>query len=152
MLSLQEISDRIEIQELLVRYSHAVDTRDWELYERVFTPDAFIDYTCFGGPAGNVKEIRQFLEVTMPNFKSFQHMIGNTVLEFVDENTVKGRTICHNPMVMDIGNDKTHVFYCGLWYVDEIVRTPEGWKIKSRIEEPSYTHNMPAGFEVPSEG
>ena len=62
MLTLQEISDRIEIQELLVRYSHAVDSRDWDMYENVFTPDAFIDYTCFGGPAGDPKEIRAFLE------------------------------------------------------------------------------------------
>jgi hypothetical protein len=29
MLSLQEISDRLEIQDLLARYSHAVDQRDW---------------------------------------------------------------------------------------------------------------------------
>ena len=113
MLTLQEISDRIEIQELLVRYSHAVDTRDWEMYENVFTPDAFIDYTCFGGPAGDPKEIRAFLEMAMPNFSSFQHMIANTVLDFVDADHVKGRTICHNPMVMDLGGDKTHVFYCG---------------------------------------
>ncbi len=152
MLSLQEISDRLEIQDLLVRYSHAVDTMNWDLYEQVFTPDAFIDYTCFGGPKGNVKEIRAFLEMAMPNFKSFQHMIANTMLEFIDENTVKGRTICHNPMVMDAGNGKEHVFYCGLWYVDEIVRTDQGWKIKSRVEERSYTHNQPEAFEVPSEG
>src|SRR4051812_38628718 len=68
VMSLQEISDRLEIQELLVRYSHSVDTRDWDAYENVFTPDAFIDYTCFGGPSGNVKEIRAFLEMAMPNF------------------------------------------------------------------------------------
>lgn len=151
MLTLQEVSDRIEIQELLVRYSHSVDTRDWEMYENVFTADAFIDYTCFGGPKGDVKEIRAFLEMAMPNFQSFQHMIANTVLDFVDADTVKARTICHNPMVMGLEGDKTHVFYCGLWYVDELVRTPEGWRIKSRVEEKSYTYNMPEGFAVPEE-
>ena len=151
MLTLQEISDRIEIQDLLVRYSHAVDTRDWDLYDTVFTPDAFIDYTCFGGPAGTLKEIRAFLEMAMPRFSSFQHMIANTALEFVDGDTVKGRTICHNPMVMDLGDGKSHVFYCGLWYLDLIVRTADGWRIKERVEEKSYTHNMPEGFEVPSE-
>ena len=151
MLTLQEISDRIEIQELLVRYSHSVDTRDWEMYENVFTPDAFIDYTCFGGPKGGVKEIRAFLEMAMPNFQSFQHMIANTVLDFVDDDHAKGRTICHNPMVMDVGEGKQHVFYCGLWYLDELVRTSDGWRIASRVEEKSYTHNMPEGFAVPDE-
>lgn len=151
MLSLQEISDRMEIQDLLVRYSHAVDTMNWDLYEEVFTPDAFIDYSCFGGPKGGLKEIRAFLESVMPNFKSFQHMIANTMLEFVDENTVKARTICHNPMVIGLGGDKEHVFYCGLWYVDEIVRTDDGWRIRSRVEERSYTHNQPEAPGAPAE-
>ena len=151
MLTLQEISDRIEIQELLVRYSHAVDTRNWEMYENVFTPDAFIDYTCFGGPAGTVTEIRAFLEMAMPKFQSFQHMIANTVLDFVDADHVKSRTICHNPMVMDIGEGKQHVFYCGLWYIDDLVRTSDGWRIAARVEEKSYTYNMPEGFAVPEE-
>lgn len=149
MLSLQEISDRIEIQELLVRYTHAVDSRDWDLYESVFTPDAFIDYTVFGGPSGGVKEIRGFLEMAMPNFQSFQHMIAAPLLVFVDADTVKGRTIYHNPMVMDIGGDKQHVFFCGGWYVDEIVRTADGWRIKQRVEEKSYVHNQPEAFTVP---
>ena len=29
MLSLQEISDRLEIQELLADYSHAIDHQEW---------------------------------------------------------------------------------------------------------------------------
>ncbi|MGR7003390.1 nuclear transport factor 2 family protein [Yinghuangia aomiensis] len=40
MLSLQEISDRLEIQDLMVRYSHAVDTQQWDVLDTVFTPDA----------------------------------------------------------------------------------------------------------------
>src|SRR5947209_7616671 len=103
MLSQQEISDRLEIQELLVRYSHAVDTRDWDAYEGVFTDDAVIDYTEMGGPRGGVKEVRKFLETAMPHFAGFQHMIANTVLE-IDGDVARGRTICHNPMVIDKGN------------------------------------------------
>jgi 3-phenylpropionate/cinnamic acid dioxygenase small subunit len=142
MLSLQEISDRLEIQELLVRYSHAVDTRDWDAFERVFTDDAVIDYTEMGGPRGGVKETRAFLESAMPMFSSFQHMIGNTVLE-LDGDTARARTICHNPMVLDRGEGQTHTFFCGLWYRDVLVRTPQGWRIRDRYEERSYMHNVP---------
>ena len=142
MLSMQEISDRLEIQELLVKYAHAVDTRDWELFETVFTPDATIDYTEMGGSRGNVAETRAFLEMAMPNFAGFQHMISNTVLE-IDGDTAKSRTICHNPMVIDKGNGETHVFYCGLWYVDKFVRTPDGWRIKERVEESVYMRIFP---------
>ncbi|HET6811413.1 MAG TPA: nuclear transport factor 2 family protein [Acidimicrobiales bacterium] len=142
MLSLQEISDRLEIQDLLVRYSHAVDSRDWDAFERVFTEDAVIDYTEMGGPRGGVKETRAFLESAMPMFSSFQHMIANTVLE-LDGDTARARTICHNPMVLDRGEGQTHVFFCGLWYRDVLVRTPQGWRIKDRYEERAYFHNAP---------
>ena len=43
MLSLDEISDRLEIQQLLVAYSTAIDTRRFDDLDRVFTPDAYID-------------------------------------------------------------------------------------------------------------
>ena len=49
LLDLQEISDRIEIQDLLSRYTDAIDRRDWDALDGVFTPDAFIDYTSVGG-------------------------------------------------------------------------------------------------------
>ena len=45
MLSLQEISDRLEIQDLVWRYSEIIDAKDFDkLREDVFTADAFIDY------------------------------------------------------------------------------------------------------------
>ncbi|CKQ37973.1 Uncharacterised protein [Mycobacterium tuberculosis] len=43
MLSVAEISDRLEIQQLLVDYSSAIDQRRFDDLDRVFTPDAYID-------------------------------------------------------------------------------------------------------------
>ena len=43
MLSLAEISDRLEIQQLLVDYSTAIDQRRFDDLDKVFTPDAYID-------------------------------------------------------------------------------------------------------------
>ncbi len=54
MLSQQEISDRLELMDLMVRYAHAVDTRSWDEFEALFTPDAVIDYSAFGGSVGSV--------------------------------------------------------------------------------------------------
>ncbi|MCU1659681.1 MAG: hypothetical protein JWO57_4337 [Pseudonocardiales bacterium] len=137
MLSLQEISDRLEIQDLFVRYAHAVDTCDWDLYRTVFTPDAHIDYTAFGAPAGGVEEIVAFLASVIPDFKSTQHAVANTLLT-IDADTARARTICYNPMVRDNdGKDQITIF--GLWYHDVLVRTPEGWRITHRSEERSYT-------------
>jgi ketosteroid isomerase-like protein len=142
-LSLQEISDRFEIQDLLVAYSYAIDTRDWDALDDVFAPDAVIDYTEMGGTRGTLEETKAFLRKVMGMFAGFQHMVGTTQLTF-DGDTAFGRTICHNPMVVDRGDGATDVMFCGLWYRDTFVRTPDGWRIKDRYEEKSYLHNLPA--------
>ena len=140
-MTLQEISDRMEIQDLLVRYSYAVDSRNFEDFDNVFTLDATIDYTVFGGPVGNREETKKYLTETMPMFASFQHMISTSRIE-IDGDTAKVKTICHNPMVMPMGEELI-VFTCGLWYVDELVRTADGWRISKRVEESSYMKDMP---------
>ena len=43
MLSLEEISDRLEIQQLLVAYSTAIDQKRFDDLDNGFTKDAYID-------------------------------------------------------------------------------------------------------------
>ena len=43
MLSQQELSDRFEIQDLLVAYCDAIDRRQWDALDDLFTSDAIID-------------------------------------------------------------------------------------------------------------
>ena len=141
MLDLQEISDRIEIQDLLARYTHAIDQRDWDALDRVFTPDAYIDYSAMGGAAGGLMEIKEFLAGAMPMFEIFQHLVGSSVVD-LDGDTATARTICHNPMVLR-GGDDPHLLVCGLWYRDKLVRTPAGWRISERVEERAYMKEEP---------
>jgi hypothetical protein len=44
-VDLHELSDRAEINDVLIRYTRAIDTGDWDRLDTVFTPDARIDYT-----------------------------------------------------------------------------------------------------------
>ena len=67
-MSMQEISDRLEIQDLMLRYSYAIDSRDWDALDHVFTPDAHIDYSVFGGSVGDLPSTKAFLAEAMPNF------------------------------------------------------------------------------------
>lgn len=142
--TLEEIVDRLEIQDLLVSYSHAIDFRRWDELDDVFTPDAFIDYTVFGGPKGPYPEIKEYLRNTMPIFSSYYHMVSTSKIE-IEGDTGTGVTICHNPMVLGEGKNE-QVFVCGFWYKDKYVRTPEGWRISERVEEKTYVKDMPAGL------
>src|SRR5258708_18357894 len=145
MATLEEWVDKSAIHELLVRYAYAVDFRDWKSYEQVFTKDAIIDYTAFDGPRGSVQTAMEYLKKALMPFESSQHTIS-TVLIDLKGDTAYSRSICQCPMVLRSANGKTHVFFCGLWYRDVIVRTSDGWRIKQRLEEKSYTYNMPEGF------
>lgn len=136
-LSLAEISDRIEIHDLLVDYCHAIDTRDWDALDDVFTPDATIDYTEMGGTRGTVTETKKFLAEAMALFVGFQHMIATSKVT-LDGDSATGKTICHNPMILTGADGKAQVFLCGLWYCDTFVRTQQGWRIRDRREESSY--------------
>ncbi len=131
MLSHAEISDRIEIQQLLVDYSTAIDTRRFDDLDAVFTPDAYIDYTALGGIEGHFSEVKAWLAEVLPNFPMYMHMLGNFSVR-IDSDTASSRTICFNPMAL--GGDNEQVMFCGLWYDDEFSRTAEGWRMTRRVE------------------
>jgi|ERR1700733_5114856 len=147
MLSLQEISDRLEIQDLLARYSHAIDRRDWNALDDIFTPDAHIDYSEMGGATGTLPEIKIYLARALERFSGFQHLVGTTELK-LEGDTATAKTICHNPMILQV-DGKDWPFFCGLWYHDKLVRTEAGWRIATRSEEKSYFFNVPPSFSPP---
>ena len=134
VLSLQEISDRLEIQQLLVDYSTALDQRRFDDLDAVFTPDAYIDYRVTGGIDGHYPEVKKWLADVLPNFPAYSHMLGNVDIRFsADGDGASVRTICFNPMVFDA--DKKQILFVGIWYVDELVRTADGWRMTRRVEE-----------------
>ena len=145
MKTLEEISDRMEIQELQVAYSHAIDFGRWDELDEEFTPDAFIDYTVFGGPIGPYPEIKEYLRNTMPMFSGYYHLVATSKVELQGD-TATGVTPCYNPMVLPLPDDGEQVFVCGLWYHDTYVRTPDGWRISRRVEEKTFVDNMPEGL------
>jgi hypothetical protein len=48
-------------------------------------------------------------------------------------------TSCNNPMVLPNADGSTAVWLIGLWYDDEFVRTPDGWRFSSRKQERCYS-------------
>ena len=141
-MSLQAISDRMEIQDLLVDYCYAVESHDGDALDAVFTEDAVIDYSSVHGSRGDLATAKRFLTAASPNFAGGQLMVATSKVT-IDGDTAVGRTICHHPAAIDLGGGRTHVFFCGLWYNDRFVRTPQGWRIEERVAERCYYHNVP---------
>lgn len=147
MLTLQELSDRAEIQDLLVRYATAIDRRDFALFDTVFTPDAHVDYQAFGGPAGPYPAVRGWLEAGLAAFPGFQHLVANPELA-IEGDRATGRVMCLNAMIVP-EHDSTGqpiVGFNGLWYLDSYIRENAGWRIDGRCEERSFSHNFPPSY------
>ena len=99
-LSLQEISDRFEIQDLIVEYCDVIDKCDIDRLDDIFTADAFIDYSAVGGEKGDLQSIKAFLKAALPIFKNTQHLISNFQVK-VNGDSATGRIMCFNPMEFD---------------------------------------------------
>lgn len=145
MLSQQELSDRFEIQDLVLHYAHLIDSKQIErLRDDVFTGDAYIDYSVFGGSVGDLEETLSFLKASLTSelFPNSQHLNANIQVQLQGDSAT-GRVMCFNPMEMRVAEGTTHTFFLGLWYVDEYRRTAAGWRISRREEVKSWVFNTP---------
>ncbi len=139
-----EMADRMEIQDVLIRYAWAIDSQDWELFDTVFTPDAHLDYTANpGGVAGTLTEVKQWLMQSLLAFPSSQHLLSNTEI-VLDGDRAAARTQMTNPMGARTRTNALHWFFIGGSYHDELVRTTDGWKICKRVERTTWFQgNLP---------
>src|SRR5882724_3542388 len=99
MMNLQQLSDRAELEKLVVDYSYAIDERNFEGLDAIFTPDAYVDYRAMGGIDGAYPKIRAWLPEALKHFPAFVHFIGNHSFQISDESAT-GKVACFNPMVV----------------------------------------------------
>jgi 3-phenylpropionate/cinnamic acid dioxygenase small subunit len=119
--------DREEIHDLVVRYAHAVDRRDWEEVAAVFAPHATADYGYFSGPIAQVLErIRAGLE----GFDATMHFVANHLADVRgDDATAETYALCvHRASAAGSVREVT----VALRYLDRLERTPTGWRIARR--------------------
>ena len=144
MLSLQQISDRLEIQQLFTDYASAIDQKNFDALDVVFTADAYIDYRAMGGIDGRFPEIKAWLAQVLPNFPNYFHMVSNTALK-IDGDQASSTLICFTPMQVNLPDGKAQVMFLGLWYHDKLVRTAQGWRMSERVEQKCFDYNVPGG-------
>jgi len=138
--SAQELSDRLEIQDQITAYSYAIDLHNWDELDAIFTPDATLDFTATGGEQGTLTELKPWLDKSLNLFDGHQHLMGNTRVQF-DGDTATSQTMCLNPMPLTHDGTQRLVIV-GLWYHDDWVRTPDGWRITKRVQQKGFLHGL----------
>jgi SnoaL-like domain len=132
-LSAQDAADRLEILEVLARYAHALDERDWGVLAEVFTADAEIDLTSSGGIRCTADQFQAWAPEALGRFSETQHMLGQSEFTFGPDRSAAVKTYQYNPMAWVGENGTEHLFVVGGYYRDRLVRTPRGWRIAERI-------------------
>lgn len=132
-MDLREVADRLAIQELIARYCHALDLQDWPAFHALFTDDAVLDYTQFGGPKGSAAELEAFLSPVLQSLANAQHMAATVMIDFSeDRDSARARCTAIVPLTAPTSEGGEQTAFSGLWYEDEMRRTAAGWRIASR--------------------
>ncbi|MFF0496362.1 nuclear transport factor 2 family protein [Nocardia aobensis] len=129
-----ELLDRAEIAQLSYRYALAIDTKNFDALDDVFTADAYIDYRDMGGIAGQYPEVKLWLREALAWFSGMLHITTKQIIT-LDGDRATARSICLAPMGLRREGRKDHLQLHGLWYHDDYRRTTSGWRIAARREE-----------------
>lgn len=137
-LTLQQVADKLEIQDTLTRYSTALDVpgRKWEEWDRCFAPDAVCDYTAAYGSTGSNLSREELKDLFKRNDAvriSGQHLLMNIVIA-VSGDAATARTECFYASLNRIeAAGRARLTFAGVWFDDNLVRLTEGWRIHHRI-------------------
>ncbi len=125
----QALVDRADIADLSVRYTRALDRRDWQLLRTCFTDDATIDYEGMDpidGPDALVDVCRGVLD----QLDASQHLLGNLVVD-VHGDDAESECYLHAQHVRR-GTPGGDTYIVAGTYADRLRREPDGWKITHR--------------------
>ena len=134
----QEMADRREIDDVLCRYAWTLDHHDWNvLRDEVFTADATIDFLEYGGLFEGIDAIVANISRVLGGLDASQHLIGTSSAE-IDGDTATARCDRQAQHVLDAAPGDGSQLLFGGTYVDQLVRTAVGWRIKHRTLHPTW--------------
>src|SRR5260370_33448021 len=128
--AVQRLTDQQEIADLCVRYTIALDTKDWAQLESCFAPSPV-----FVHPGGRLVGFPAILERTkaaLTPLTATQHLLGNIVVK-VDGDTA--RSMCYfQAQHVRAGTPGGEMYVIAGRYADALTRATDGWKITERVQ------------------
>lgn len=118
--------DFVELQQLLSRYCHIVDTTAWDQLDQIFTDDASVTVAGVYPKTTGIEELRAL-------YARMNHPVAHTSssLFVVESSDRTARLASKWVTVRAEGLAGTGV------YEDVVVRTPAGWRISERVARPA---------------
>jgi hypothetical protein len=134
-----------QISQVLYRYTIAIDSRAYELFDECFTPDAKIELAGMG--VMTPESYRQIARENLVSFDATQHTIGNPSIKVEGD---KAYSRCHF-IAQHVKNALTpHPFMViGGWYDDVFARVKGKWLITSRTGTALWFDGNPKVLDYP---
>jgi ketosteroid isomerase-like protein len=145
----RELADRREIDDVLYRYAQSLDSHDWDRLRTCFTADAVADFLELGGRHEGIDAIVGLISSVLSGLDASQHLIGSPIAE-VDGDTAKSTCYLQAQHVFEGAPGGDH-YLVGGTYVDELVRTAEGWRIARRTLHGTWFDGNPEVFTAAAE-
>jgi hypothetical protein len=125
---LQIAADRVAIQDVMARYTFAVDQKRWDYFDEVFVDGAVVDFEPNGGVKESYPAIGEYLKTAMSAFTASQHYLSNFVTDVHgDEATSRFYVFTQMITAADGAED---VLSDGGYYDATFVRTDRGWRVQ----------------------
>ena len=120
------VRDRGEVLDVLARFVHGIDTRDWALYRSVFADVVEIDYSSYRpdsvGPVAADEWVARATRL-FPGLTASQHLVASSYVQLAgDTATVRSSVRADHVL------DGEH-FVLGGSYVHRLTRGEGGWRI-----------------------
>ena len=132
MLDHQTLLDRAEIAEVRQHFAWALDTRDWPLLTSLFTDQVDADLVALGATAGSMDR-HELVELYRRPFgqtvqeMGTQQLYGGVVTKLDgDRATTRTYLLGHHHVPGMAGGEDVALRAA---YIDQLVRTADGWKI-----------------------
>lgn len=124
----QALADRQEIAELCIRYTFALDTKDWALLESCFAPQPVFVHP--GGRLEGFPEILGRTSAALTTLTATQHLLGNILVQLDGD-----RAVCScyfHAQHVRTGTPGGELYVIAGRYDDTLLRMPDGWRIAER--------------------
>jgi SnoaL-like protein len=130
-------ADKVEIHELITRYCHILDTRNWADLDKIFLPDSVVDSGPTLGVYHGIEAIAEF-------WRDYPHPDGHHALNVLVEEEQPDGTV----KVVTKGFFARPGGFNGGDYHDVVRRTECGWRFVSRTYVPRWKVDVPAADQV----
>jgi ketosteroid isomerase-like protein len=137
---LRSVVDQNEVHDLLIRYVHGLDSRDWQAVARCFAAEAVFVHP--GGRVEGPDAIVARARAALEPLDASQHLLGSVLVDVTGDSALA--TSYFHAQHVRAAAPGGELYVIAGTYRDRLRRSAAGWQILERTQEYSWRSGNPA--------